>query len=229
MLVDNTTFAGGNFWYQAYAVGQHSPVASGNPIVTATAQVRTSGATVVPLSDIPFAGMHFEGYTSAGTQQSLTPIFVNVNGGITVFTNTVTTATNAVTTADGLIPREQWRQVTARFDFQAQTFQVFLNGSSTPVLFTRDGDNNNLGTPITNVPFRNTFGDTVSIAEIGMVGFYGRDPFAPGGTFQPQNDFFVDDYTVVMSPNPVPEPGWLVAVGFAGVAVNRWRRRRRAG
>jgi hypothetical protein len=225
-------FNGGNFFYQSYTSGTgptagYNPFAPGNsPIVRGQAQVRTSGAIGVGAADIPFAGLHFEGFTANGNQQSLSPIYVNMNGGITVFTNNATSqGTFALTTTDLLVPREEWHQLAVEFNFTAQTFRVFLDGSTTPVQFTRNGSNAALPTAVTDVPFRNTNGPTVQIAEIGVLAFYGRDP---GGTpYQPLNDFFVDDF-VVTGLSPVPEPGLMVAVGFAAVAagggLRRWRR-----
>ena len=79
---------------------------------------------------------------------------------------------------------------------------------------------------MTEVHLRNTFGDTVQIAELGIEAYYGRD--ISGANAQPLNNFYMDDYIVTASPAPVPEPGLMVALGFAvvagGGALQRWRR-----
>jgi hypothetical protein len=232
-LVDNTTFNGGNFWYREYTAGTLNPVGGGTPFVQVRAQVRTSGSLALA-TDIPFAGLYLEGFTAGippfipPQQQSITPIMVNLNGGVTVFTNTTTGGTNmAVSTADGLLAREQWHLLHAELNFNTQTFRLYIQGQSTPVQFVTNGSGTAI-TPITDVPFRNANGATVSIAEIGMIGFFGRDP-ATGTPVQPLNNFFIDDYTVTATTAPVPEPGWLLLVGFAGTAAARAWRRRRAG
>jgi hypothetical protein len=223
-LVNDTTFAGGNFWYRSSPFATaYNPVGSNTPIVRVEAQTRTSGDLVLA-TDIPFAGFHLEGYTSLGIQQSITPVMVNLNGGVTVFTNlTVGGPNQSVATADTLLPREQWNQLAVELNFTTQTFRVFVLGQSTPVQFVTNGSGQPI-TPITDVPFRNSFGSTERVAEVGMVAFYGRD--ISGGPVQPLNNFFMDDFVVTAS--PVPEPGFLVAVGFAGVVAGRWYRRRRA-
>jgi hypothetical protein len=115
------------------------------------------------------------------------------------------------------------------FDFVNQTFRVYVDDLSNPVQFIRNGSNGTVS--VTDVPFRNTFGTSTSIAEQGIVAYYGHDlsePFAPG------NNFFVDDYLIGASGSqqfgvPVPEPGLMMAVGFAAVGaggwVRRWRRK----
>ena len=85
--------------------------------------------------------------------------------------------------------------------------------------------------PYIDVPFRNTFGATQRIAEIGLIASYGFDPV--GNPFAPINDFFVDDLSVTATagstPPPVPEPGFvLAAAGLAGLAGWRLRRWRKA-
>lgn len=230
----NDLYTGGNFWWRTYSTGGGLFPAGFKPLdgptptpyVYASAQYRMSGAIGVGAADIPFAGMHFEGYTAGGAQQMLSPAYLNMNGGITVITNTLDgQGTNAVTTADGIFPREEWHKVTIEYNFLNQKLRVFLDNSAVPLAFTRNGNNINLPTPLTDVSFRNTNGPTVQIAEIGVVAFYGKDP--SGLNYQPLNDFYMDDFVVTAQAAPVPEPGLLVAVGFAGVAAVGWVRRRR--
>lgn len=228
----NDLYGGGNFWWHTYSSSGggpsagYKPVASGTPYVYASAQYRMSGAFATG-ADIPFAGMHFEGYTAGGVQQQLSAAWLNANGGITVLTNTADgQGTNAVSTPDGVIPREQWHKVTVEYNFLTQKLRVFVDDSATPLQFTRNGNNTSLPTPLTDVSFRNTNGDTVQFAEIGEVAFYGKD--ISGANYQPLNNFYMDDFVVTAQTAPVPEPGLMVAVGFAGVAavgwVRRWRR-----
>jgi hypothetical protein len=228
-LINNTTFQGGNFWFQSYSTANgFNPVGSGKPFVQVQYQARSSGAIQLN-NDIPFAGVYLEGYANTiigPMQQSITPIYVNLNGGVTVFTDATTGGTNkAVSTDNNLLPREQWNKLFAELNFNTQTFRVYILGQSTPLVFrTASGGN------ITDVPFRNTNGTTVQIAEIGMLGFYGVDPLT-GLPVQPMNNFFIDDFMVTAtatSQAPVPEPGLMLAVGAVGLAGWRVCRRRKS-
>lgn len=219
-LSTNIGLSGGNFYYQFYGPDAgYQPVASGTPFVQVGFQGNTSGALGTP-SDIPFAGVYLEGYTAGGSQQSLTPVMMNLNGGVTVFTTENIGGNNkAVSTADGLLTRENWHGVKVELNFAAQTMRLYLFGSNDPVAFTQDGDGGAMD-PLFDVPFRNSFGPTVRIAEIGLIGFHAGDPQPP------QNNVYIDDFKVTASLNsfaPVPEPG-LLLVGAAGVL---WLRRRR--
>lgn len=227
-LQNNVAFQGGNFWYRSSTFATaYNPVGSGTPFVQVQYQGRTSGA--IPLNnDIPFAGVYLEGYTASGVQQAITPVFVNLNGGVTVFTTSAAGGSNkAVSTADGLLPREAWNSLFAELNFTTQTFRVYKQGESTPLTFLSP----TLGS-ITDVPFRNsdTGAITTRIAEVGMLGFYSYDPFS-GTPVQPMNNFFIDDFLVTATATtmaPVPEPGLILAVGAVGVAGWRVYRRRRA-
>jgi hypothetical protein len=227
-LFNNTTFQGGNFWLRSLPFngsGSYNPVGAGTPFVQVQYQSRTSGAIVLN-NDIPYAGVYLEGYTAFGIQQSITPIYVNQNGGVTVFTDVATGGSNkAVATDNNLLPREQWNKLFAELNFTTQTFRVYIQGQSTPLVFhTASGGN------ITDVPFRNTNGTTTQIAELGMLGFYGADPFT-GQPVQPGNNFFIDDFMVTASASsqaPVPEPGLVLATGAVGLAGWRVYRRRSA-
>jgi hypothetical protein len=230
----NDAYSGGNFWWRTYSTSGglfpagFNPVANGTPYVYASAQYRMSGEIGTGAADIPFAGMHFEGYTAGGQQQMLSPAYLNMNGGITVLTNTLDgQGTNAVTTADGIVPRNEWHRVTIEYDFLDQKVRVFLDDSATPLAFTRNGNNTDLPAPLSEVSFRNSFGNTVQFAEIGVVAYYGKDP--SGVNYQPLNDFFFDDFVVTAQVAPVPEPGLMIAVGFAGIAAGGWVRRWRRG
>jgi hypothetical protein len=131
----------------------------------------------------------------------------------------------------GVVPRgTNWTKITAEFNFNTQTFRVFVNDSATPIQFTRNGSGAAI-TPITAIPFRNTFGTTLSIAETGLLAFGTTDPFGvpPGAFQQPLNNIFIDDVQMVMQTTPVPEPGTILAVAAVGFfGVRTWRRRRAA-
>lgn len=228
LLSSNPTFSGGNFWYQSYTTSTgYQPVASGTPYVQASFQGRRTTTGTI-FNDIPFAGIYLEGFTAGGVQQSLTPVMLNRNGGVTVFTDVNTGgANNSVSTNDNLFSVLNWHQLTVDLNFTAQTFRVFNGG--TLLSFTQDGEGSPIS-PITDVPFRNSFGNTTQLAELGLIAFYGTD--LSGNPVRPQNNFFVDDFavTATSSPySPVPEPGsilGLAAVGAAaGAGIRRWRQR----
>lgn len=235
-LNNNTGFFGGNFAYQtrpSTGAGVVNPVASGNQFVVASFSIQTPQTLILP-TDIPFAGLHMEGYHEVFpgvlyTQQALSPVMVGVNGEILVFTDQTTGGPNkALFTDTGLVPRGNvWTKVTTEFNFASQTFRVLVN--DTPVQFKFNGGHGAI-TPITNVPFRNTNGPTNLIAELGLVAFYGTDPFGGGGTpVQPLNNVFIDDLNIVMQTTPVPEPGTILAVAAVGFfGIRTWRRRRAA-
>ena len=211
-LLENDAYGDANFWYKSYsAAGAVNPVASGNPLLHVNFEGRVSGALPLP-SDIPYGGPYLEGYTSGGIQQAVTPFLINVNGGVTVFTNSVVGGSNeTISTADGLIPRETWATIEGQLNFSNQTFRVLVNGS--PVTFTQGGFSG------IDVPFRDTFGTTVSVAELGFQGYW-NSAFSP--TF---NNMFFDDLSYIATPVPEPSSFAMVALvaGFAG-----WRRCRKA-
>ncbi len=226
-LVNNTTFGGGNFWFQPT---DYNPVASATPHVIVDFKSFTPAGIALP-TDIPFAGVYIEGFNSFGLQQAVSPIMVNANGGVTVFTTTATGGPNkAVSTASSVLPRGSWNELIADFNFATQTFRVYRNGDTNPLQFTTNGSGQPI-TPLTDIPFRN--GDanltTDRVAEFGMLGFYGAD--TSGAPVQPLNNFFIDDFSVTASAtafNPVPEPGLLLAVGAVGLTGWRTYRRRKA-
>jgi hypothetical protein len=213
-LQENDAYGNANFWYKSYsAAGAVNPVASGNPLVHVSFTGRVSGSLPLP-SDIPFGGPYMEGYTAGGIQQAVTPFLINVNGGITVFTNSVVGGSDQlISTADGLVNRETWNTFDGELNFATQSFRLVLNGS--PVTFT-EGSFSGI-----DVPFRDTFGTTVSVAELGFQGYW-NSAFSP--TF---NNMFFDDLSFVATAVPEPSTLALGSVGLAGLIL-RLRRRRRA-
>lgn len=232
-LQESSAFSGGNFWYQSFSSGSaYNPLANNTRYVQASAMVRTAN-TFVNATDIPFAGFHFEAWTTffgSPFQQALTPVHVSSLGEIQVFSSTATAGSSAsLFTASGVMGRDVWQKLAVEFDFQNQTFRVYAIDTGTPVQFIRNGGGQTLPVPIIDVPFRNTWGNSLSIAEQGMVAYSGRD--VSNAYFAPGNNFFVDDYLITASGspqfgNPVPEPGLMVAVGFAALAAGGWMRRR---
>jgi PEP-CTERM motif len=207
-----------NFWYQSFSVPTaFNPVARGTPVVRLAFDGRVSGALPLP-SDIPFGGPYMEAYTPTGNpldQQAITPILLNTNGGITVFTNSLVGGSDKlISSADGLFPRETWVHVEALLDFASQSFRVLLNG--TPVTFSEGAFSG------TDVPFRNTNGPTISIAELGLQGYYNAS-FNP--TF---NNMYFDNVTITgLSPVPEPSSFALAGLALAGLAA-RLRKRESA-
>jgi hypothetical protein len=78
-LSANQSFGHGNFAYQTYSQGTFNPVGSGNPFVIASFSIQTP-QTIPLATDIPFAGLHFEGFSNTGFQQAVSPIMVGLNG-----------------------------------------------------------------------------------------------------------------------------------------------------
>ena len=214
-LLPNAAYGDANFWYKSYSVASAvKPVPSGNPVVKVNFNGRVSGALALP-SDIPFGGPYLEGYTTSGNpldQQAITPILLNTNGGISVFSNfTVGGSDGIISSANGLLARETWYTLSAQLNFSSQSFEVLLNGS--PVTFTEGAFSG------IDVPFRNTNGPTFSIAELGFQGYY-------NSSFQPTfNNMYFDNFSVVAT--PVPEPSTLVlgGLGLIGLAA-RLRKRK---
>jgi hypothetical protein len=233
-------FGGFNFWYQSYSFAAgYNPVAQGRPFVQLDFKNRTSGA-VATGADIPLAGAYMEGWTAGGVQQQLSAVMVNAVGGVSVTTTAALGgSTAAISTNDGLLPREAWSELYTEMNFTTQTFRVYRVGQTDPLQFTTNGSGTPLdsdpGTPgnqpYIDVPFRNTFGATQRVAEVGLIASYGFD--FVGNPFAPINDFFVDDLlltaSVTSQPPPVPEPGFiLAAAGLAGLVGWKARRRRAA-
>jgi hypothetical protein len=245
-----------NFWWKAYNwdPGQQLVSQLGTPYVQVGFKVWTQNL-INPGNDIPLAGVYLEGWKQGSIgfpgppfndQRAISPIMVNGVNGITVFTSqAIGGSTMALRTEDNQLPREQWNELYAEFNFQNQTFRVYRVGQTGPLAFTRDGGgilvDSDPGTPgfqpYIDVPFRNSNlapghpnYNTVSLAEIGILASMGT--IDGQSIFSPGNNMYIDDFWVTRSgsslPPPVPEPGFvLAAVGLAGLAG--WRLRRRGG
>jgi hypothetical protein len=201
-LFNDPTFGGQSFWYRSYpsAATAFNPVANGTPVVSMKFNQYVSG-TLINVTDMPLVGIYMEGYTSGGTQAALGSLLLNLNGGVTA----ITVGGNAVSTADNIYARNSWQQLDVQFNFEAQTYRAFLNGS----LLTFGGG-------LADIPFRNTLN---RVAEYGFQASFNQ--FAGSTT----NSAYFDN--LVVSATIVPEPSSL-AFGAAAIGGFAWLRRRRA-
>jgi hypothetical protein len=212
-LVNDSTFSAQTFWFRNAAAGAINPVGSGTPFVTVSTRQQVSGTPPVTTSDMPFVGVYLEGYTAGGTQQALTSVLRNANGGVTV----LGPGGGAFNTADGIWSPNTFHtlQVTLNFNTTGtnpQTVTVKLDG--TALSFTPAGG----GSAVATVPFRNTNGPTTSIAEYGFQASFNTQA---GLT---SNNAFFDNYSVTMA--AVPEPASILLL-CGGVAAAGWGFRRR--
>src|SRR5262245_1745764 len=187
-LQNDTTFSAQTCWFRNFPTfaTAFNPVASGNPFVIIN--TRQFVASTLPTTEMPFVGVYMEGYTSTGTQQALTSIFRNANGGATV----LGPGGGAFNTPDGIWSANTYHNVTATLDFANQRFSVQLDGNT--LSLTPAGG----GTAVTTVGFRNSNGPTERIAEYGFQASFNTQ----SGTNT--NNAFFDNYT--LSASPVPEP-----------------------
>jgi MYXO-CTERM domain-containing protein len=226
-MQQNPSYTHQNFWYQQFSSsGGFKPIAEGKPFVQVQFKIYTPGA--LNPQDIPFAGIHMEAYSDhvLGLTQALAPIQVSALGEVMVMTNTTTSSSNTLKTAQGLIPRDQWNSIFAELNFSTQTFRVYKNGETTPIEFLKPS-----GGTITEIPFRNSFGNSTTFYELGMIASYTLNLDGTPTTIPPLNNVFIDDVmftATATSMAPVPEPGLVLAVGAAGLAGWRVYRRRKA-
>jgi hypothetical protein len=218
--------SGANFWYRSDAGVQHTATVATPYVQVHFAAMRTTVGGLIPV-DIPAAGVYMESPSSLPTfGNSVGNIMFTSDGRIAVSTGFSSTAGGSdglVTTAVmGQFAVNVWHEVFAELNFNTQSFSVYLKGNPNPLQFQADN-----GAMLTEVPFRNTFGPSTGIQEIGMIAFN----YQSGGESSPQNNFFIDDFKVTYSSTsqvPVPEPGLMLAVGAVGLAGLRAYRRRRA-
>lgn len=219
-----TVYTGANFWYRNDF--NYNPSTAGTPFV----QVQFAGRrTATGFFDMPFAGVYMEGLTSLGSQQSVVTVLIGSDGRLAATTSTAGNfggSTGTVSTATGLFGADAWHGLFAELNFANQSYRVYREGDANPIQFQTA-----IGTLITDIPFRNTNGQTVSVKEIGMLAFNFKPSSTPGEELAPTNNFFIDDYMVTASATslaPVPEPSLVLAAGAVGLAGWRVYRRRRA-
>jgi hypothetical protein len=176
---------------------------------------------------MPFAGVYMESPSSIpGLGNSVGQIMLTKEGRVAVSTSTAQSAGGpdgtVQTAVEGQFAANTWYAIMTELNFNTQSFRVYVNGNPTPLQFQAEN-----GTMLSEVPFRNSFGPSTGIEEIGMIAFN----YNAGGESAPSNNFFIDDYRVTYSTTsqvPVPEPGLVLAVGAVGLAGLRIYRRRRA-
>jgi hypothetical protein len=204
-LQNDVTFSANTFWFRsATPATAFNPVANGTPFVTISTKEYVSGTPPVATSDMPFVGVYMEGFTSTGTQQTVTAVLRNLNGGITVLGS----GTQSFATADNVWSPNAYHDL--------QVALNFTPGGSQGLSVTLDGVLQSFGAAGTVLPFRNT--GTVSIAEYGFLATYNTQA---GIT---SNNAFFDNYQITAAAVPEPSSILLVCAGAAGLA---WRIRRR--
>jgi hypothetical protein len=211
-MIDDTGFSGQGFWFRNYPTfaGSFNPTANGTPLVHMSVMEYVSGTPPVTTADMPFVGVYMEGYTATGQQQQIGAVLLNINNGVTGFT----IGGQSLATADNFYTRNAWHDLEVDFNFTTQTYSATLDGA--PVVFTNGTSN------FTSLPFRNTNGPTVSLAEYGFQASFNES----SGTTA--NNAFFDNF-MLTALNPVPEPSslLLLGAGAAGVAfpgLRRWRK-----
>jgi hypothetical protein len=210
---------GANFWYRDGF--SYNPTLSGTPYV----QAHFSGLMAPGgIDTIPAAGIYLEGKTAGGTTQGLVTVMFSSQGQLIASTNAATGgASQAITTANGQFDSSQWHDLYAEMNFTSQTYRVYREGETTPIQFQKS-----TGEFISDIPFRNTFGTTATIYEIGMLAY--NFTVSAGAETAPSGSFYLDNYSVTASPNafsPVPEPGLIITTAAIGCGVIRLIRRRR--
>jgi MYXO-CTERM domain-containing protein len=203
---DDPTFSDQTFWFRGYpTAGSAFTPGAATPIVRVTYDQRIKDSGPVNTADIPLVGFYMEGFTATGQQQQVGFMMLNLNNGATAITAGGTT----LSTTNGIYTRDAWHNIEVDFNFATQTYSATLDG----LLLNFGG--------VTNLPFRNTNGPTVSIAEYGFQASF--NTFSGSNV----NDAFFDNFLVTAT--AVPEPTSLALAGLAGLGVAwRWRRRRAA-
>jgi hypothetical protein len=201
LLANDITFSFQTFWYHdpsSLGILPFNPVANGNPLVVVQWKQFLDG-NFNQVGQIPFAGIFLEGLTASGTQQMITSVLMSNDARVRV----ITTGGNVVTS--GTIPNvfNNWVDFHAEFSFATQRFNVNVNGVRM----------------LTNVPFRNTFGATNRLVELGFQ-VSAIDLASP----PPTNNVTYDDFVVFAT---IPEPSTLALFGVAVASVAYYRVRRR--
>jgi hypothetical protein len=205
-LRDDPTLSDQTFWFRGYptAGSAFTPTAAA-PIVRVTYDQRVSGSGPVTTADIPLVGLYLEGFNASGQQQQVGSVLLNLNNGATA----ITAGGTALATPNNVYTRDAWHAVQIDFDFSTQTYSASLDGA----VLSFGG--------VTNLPFRNSNGPTVSLAEFGFQAAF--NTFSGSNV----NDSYFDNFAVTAV--GVPEPTSLALSGVVGLgAAWRWRRRRAA-
>jgi len=190
------------FWFQDRTGSPFNPVLNGTPIVRTTYRQMLTGSAG-DTSQMPFAGIYFEGFNAGGTQQQITSVFIDNAERLTVITAAGNTVSSAI--IPGLF--NNWQDLRVDLNFTTQRFTVFLNGVAV--------------SPLINLPFRNSNGPTNRLVEFGF------EASTLGVGVPPTNDTFFDDYLLVAVAG-VPEPGTYVLIGLGMLSAGGvWNYRRR--
>jgi hypothetical protein len=146
-------------------------------------------------------------------------------GQLIVSTNAATGgASQTASSTTGQFASGQWHDLLTEMNFSTQTYRVYREGNPSPIQFQNSG-----GQFITDIPFRNTNGTTVTVFEIGMLAY--NFSVTAGSETAPSGSLFVDNYDVTASATslaPVPEPGLVLATAAVGLGLVRATRRRPA-
>jgi hypothetical protein len=197
-----------SFWVQEVApnlAASFKPVAAGQPIVMVNWRQFVTGTTS-DIANMPFSGVHIEGFRANGLAQLTTEIYIDFNDSVAVFDGAGAITGPAI---PGL--RNTWVDLSARLDYTTQSLNVNVNG--VPYL--------------TDVPFANYIpaqvtSPSIGIAETDLIGVSGQ--LATG--FTPNNSAFFDNFSVVAMAVPEPTVFILAGAGIGLFGVYRWRQRR---
>ncbi len=201
--------SGSSFWTRVLApnlAASFKPVAAGQPVVLVNWHQFITGSTN-DVQNMPYSGIHIEGFRADGQSQMTTEIGVDFTDSIGIFDG------GSYVTGP-VIPglRNSWLDLTARLDYTTQTLELFVNGASY----------------LADIPFANYI---PSQSQADSIGVAESDIWAVSGqlfTGQiPNNVAFFDNFNVIAV--AVPEPA-AIALSIAGVGLFGawcWRRARR--
>lgn len=200
--------SGTSFWVQTLApnlASSFKPVAANQPVLIVNWRQFVTGTTNDTIN-MPYSGIHIEGYRASGQSQMTTQIGVDFTDSIGIFDG-------AVYITGAVIPglRNSWLNLSAHLNYTTQSLELFVNGSSY----------------LADVPFANYIpaqsqSDSIGVAE--------TDIFAVSGQLfnglPPNNTSFFDNFnvTAVSVPEPTTVVLSLAGLGLLGAGV--WHRRR---
>ena len=200
-LFDDGGFSNQTFWWQDRTAAPFNPVLNGTPVVRTVFRQRYNG-TIGDTSQIPFAGVYFEGLNTSGVQRPITSVLFDFAGRITA----ITAGDNSFSTPTIPDLFNTWQNMRVELNFTTNRFTVFMNDVAM--------------TPLINLPFRNS-----NINRLVEFGFQGS---TLGVGIPPTNTNYYDDFVVTAF--AVPEPGTyaLFSVLLLGaVVVRNWRKTRK--